>query len=144
MSAEQNKELVIRQIEEVWNRGRGSAALAEFWAAEANTAGREMNGIAQIGAHIDRMLDSLQNWRFEIHEAVAEGDKVVLHLTARFNYVKPIRPLEDIPAVGQPVERDQINIFTVRDGKIVHLHSVGDNLGARSMASAGAAQDARR
>jgi len=135
---EENKAIVRRQLEEVFNQKRGSAAVHEFWAEDAVSGSKDLQGLDQISKHIDMMLASFPDWNFTIHDLIAEGDKVVAVLRVNATYQKPFPVLGDIPAVGQPVEREQINIFTVRDGKITHLHSIADNLALQRIAAKGA------
>jgi predicted ester cyclase len=142
VGAHENKGVVRRQLEEVFNKGRGSAAVPEFW-AEAATSNGGPQGREQLARHIDMMLASFPDWKFTIHELIAEGDKVVARLSVTATYQKSYPPMADIPAVGQRIEREQINIFTLRDGRITHLYVVSDNLGMRTTAASGAAAATR-
>lgn len=142
MGADDNKEIVRRQLEVVFNQGRGSAAVPEFWAEEATSNGGP-EGRRQLEQHIDMMLSSFPDWKFTIRDLIAEGDRVVALLGVRATYQNSFPPLRDIPAVGQPVEREQVNIFTLRDGRITHLHVVADNLSMHRMAAEGARERVR-
>lgn len=142
MGIEENKEIVRRQLEVVFNQGRGSSAVAEFWADEATSDGGPQ-GRRQLEQHIDMMLASFPDWKFTVHELVAAGSKVIAHLGVQATYQKPFPPLGDIPAVGQPVAREQVNIFTLRDGRITHLHVVADNSMMFQMAADGARDQGR-
>ena len=142
MGLEENKEIVRRQLEVVFNEGRGSAAVSDFWAEEAASDGGPQ-GRRQLEQHIDMMLASFPDWKFTIHDMIAEGDKVVARLGMRATYRKPFPPLGNIPAVGQPVEREQVNTFTLRDSRITHLHVVADNSTLLRMAADGAKERAR-
>ncbi|HEX6349403.1 MAG TPA: ester cyclase [Candidatus Dormibacteraeota bacterium] len=142
MGTQENKDIVRRQLEVVFNQGKGSAAVPEFWADEAASDGGPQ-GRAQLAKHIDMMLASFPDWKFTVHELIAEGDRVVAHLSVKATYQKPFPALAEIPAVGQPVAREQVNIFTLRDGRITHLHVVADNSTMQRMAAEGAKTAAR-
>lgn len=137
-----NKEIVRRQLEVVFNEGKGSSVVPEFWADEASSDGGPQ-GRAQIERHVDILLASFPDWKFTINDLIAEGDKVVAHLSVTATYRKPFPGLGDIPAVGQAVAREQVNIFTVRDGRITRLHVVADNLTMHKMATEGAREGVR-
>lgn len=143
MGLEENKEIVRKQLEVVFNEGRGSAAVPEFWADEAGTGDKGLEGREAIGKHIDMMLAAFPDWKFTIHELIAEGDHVVAHLGVNATYQRPFPALGDIPAVGQPVEREQVNIFTLRDGRITGLRVVADYSSMQRMAAEGAQERIR-
>lgn len=143
MALDENKEVVRRQLEVVFNQGRGSAAVPEFWAEEAGADDKDLQGRRAIEKHIDMMLASFPDWKFTIHELIAEGDKVVAHLGVKATYQKPFPALADVPAVGQPVEREQVNIFTLRDARITRLHVVADYSSMHRMAAEGAGERVR-
>lgn len=142
MGLEANKEIVRRQLEVVFNEHKGSAAVEEFWAEEASSDGGPQ-GRQQLKQHVDMMLGSFPDWTFTVRELIAEGDRVVAHLGMKATYQKPFPPLAEIPAVGQAVEREQVNIFTLRGGRITHLHVVADNSTLFRMAAEGAKEKAR-
>lgn len=142
MAIEANKEIVRQQLEVVFNQHKGSAAVAEFWAEEASSDGGPQ-GRRQLEQHLDMMLASFPDWTFTIHELFGEGDRVVAHLGMKATYQRPFPPMADIPALGQPVEREQVNIFTLRDGRITHLHVVADNSTMFRMAAEGAKERVR-
>lgn len=143
METEENKEIVRRQLEVVFNQRGGSAAVPQFWADDAGTADKGLQGRGAIEKHIDMMLESFPDWKFTIHDMIAEGDKVVAHLSVKATYHKPFPALAGIPAVGQPVEREQVNIFTLRDGKIIGLRAIADISTMQRMAAEGAKAAAR-
>lgn len=142
MQSELNKEIVRRQLEVVFNERGGSAAVAEFWADDASSDGGPQ-GRAELEHHVDALLEAFPDWTFTIEQLLAEGDQVVAHLSVKATYQNHFPPLRDIPAVGQPVAREQVNIFTLRDGRIVNLHVVADNATWLRMAAEGAKAAAR-
>ena len=142
-SVEANRELVRRQFEELCNQKRGAAEAHRFWAADVEIHNKPMpdapTGLAAVKAHMNALFTSFPDWHFEIHDLIAEGDKVVAHLTMTGTYQVAGWHLNNVAAVGQPVRREQINIFTIRDGRIVEMRTVADQMGMQRMAEAGLA-----
>jgi predicted ester cyclase len=114
--SEPNKATVRRLIEEVFNGGRLDL-VDELYAPELAHAARRW--IAPFRA-------SFPDLHMEIVELIAEGDKVAgrfvcsaTHLGAWLGH----------PPTGRRFERvDEVSIFTLRDGRIVHAWALEDTL----------------
>jgi predicted ester cyclase len=110
------KELVRRLVEEVVN-ARDPSALEELADGAVIDAARRW---------IDPFRAAFPDFRMEIVELIAEGDKVVAHFrcsgTHRGEWLGQ-------PATGRRFEKvDEIYIFTVRDGRLLSAVPVEDNL----------------
>jgi predicted SnoaL-like aldol condensation-catalyzing enzyme len=114
---EANKEVVRRLIAEVLNGGH-LEVIRELYAPELAPAASRW--IAPFRA-------SFPDVHMEIVELIAEGDKVVgrficsaTHLGAWLGHTPTGRRFERV---------DEVSIFRMRDGKIVHVWSLEDTLG---------------
>src|SRR4029079_12659629 len=63
-----------------------------------------------------RIRAALPDWHSEVHLLIAEGDYVAEHFTASGTHRGEIM---GVPASGRTVRLPGINIFRLRDGKIV-------------------------
>jgi steroid delta-isomerase-like uncharacterized protein len=114
MTTEENKEIVRRWIE-ARNRHDLEAAVALF-------AGDWQDRIRRSFASV---TDSFPDVHIIVEEMIAEGDRVALRWgfrgTQRGTY-------QDIPATGKTVDWRGIDIYTIRDGKIVTMVREADSL----------------
>jgi predicted ester cyclase len=128
MSIEENKELVQRFIEEVFNAGN-TAAIADF-----TVPGSLLTG--GLASQIMGMRTALPDTRFTIDEMVAEADKVVARVTQRGTNTGPLVGLPafgklelPVPPTGRPVMVTSIHIFKIKDGKVVSTTAEIDQIG---------------
>ncbi len=127
MSTEDNKALVRRFYEEFCNKGDLKVAdeivltdYAEHENVLGATSGRD--GLKQF---VTTTLAAFPDFHFTIEDAIAEGNKVAVRLTARGTHRGP---LGDIPPTGNQVANTAIVIFRITDGKIVERWGVADQL----------------
>jgi predicted SnoaL-like aldol condensation-catalyzing enzyme len=114
---ESNKAVVRRLVAEVLNGGR-LEVVEQLYAAELAPAAKRW--IAPFRA-------SFPDVHMEIVELIAEGDKVVGRFTCSATHLGAW--LGEAPT-GRRFERvDEVSIFRFRDGKIVQVWSLEDNLG---------------
>jgi predicted ester cyclase len=115
--SELNKATVRRLIAEVLNGGR-LEVIDELYAPELAPAARRW---------ITPFRASFPEIHMEIVELIAEGDKVVGRFTCSATHLGAW--LGHAPT-GRRFERvDEVAIFQLRDGRIVHAWSLEDNLG---------------
>lgn len=125
----QNKELVREITEVVWNR-RGLDRIAEFYALDFVGDYRPYalrEGHEGIRAMVEGAWTAFPDYHEEVHELIAEGDRVVLHLTISGTQQGQWGPL---PPTGKRVQFDEIVILQIRDGKVLRQRGVVDNLSA--------------
>jgi predicted ester cyclase len=114
---EANKLVVRRLVEEVLNGGR-LEVIDELYAPELAPAARRW---------IEPFRTSFPDVRMEIAELIAEGDKVVGRFTCSATHLGEW--LGQAPT-GRRFERvDEVSIFRLRDGRIIQVWSLEDNLG---------------
>ncbi len=127
MSTEENKALVHRFEEEVWN-GRNPSLVDEFFAAShifraAGDPPLDREGHRQMIAHFQ---DAFPDGRNTSEELLAEGDKVVQRWTFRGTHQGAF---QGIAPTGRPVTLTGISIWGVAGGKIVESWHELDTLG---------------
>lgn len=119
--SEENKALIRRWFEEVWNKKR-EEAIDELFDEEgvahglAGDAGDDLRGAAGFKPFFRRFRDAFPDLRVVVEDTVAEGDKVAARCSVSGSHQSDAL---GFAASGQPVEFDGITIVRVRDGKIV-------------------------
>jgi len=119
-----NKELVVRMIDEVWNAGDVDR-LSEFWAESSRD---EAEGLHRL------LTAAFPDLRVEIEDLVAEHDKVVARLVFSGTHLGLWR---DIPPSGRPVRFGAIRIYRIENGKVVETWAHQDALGLLQQIKAG-------
>lgn len=142
MSVEANK-AVIRAFVESWNNGdldRLGNLMDE--ACTLTVSGQTLSmGPSAMRQNAQYWRGAFPDWRFELLDLIAEGDKVVAYMPYTGTQTGPAL---DIPATGRAVRVSEIVIFRVVDGKIVEAWEVYDEywmrrqLGAQPEAPANA------
>jgi predicted ester cyclase len=117
MSAEENKALVRREQEELWNHtGDLDAAEELFAAGQAEAAKQEAADFRQGFPDVVSTIEDI----------IAEGDKVVAHWRSRAthqgNYM-------GIPPTGNRIEFTGISFYRIEEGKIAQEWTVEDQFG---------------
>jgi predicted ester cyclase len=117
MSAEENKTLVRREQEELWNHTGDLDAAEELFAADQAEAAK------QQAADFRRGFPDVTS---TIEDLIAEGDKVVARwrswATHRGDYM-------GIAPSGKEVEFTGISFYRIEGGKIAESWSVEDQFG---------------
>ena len=117
MSAEENKAVVRREQEELWNHTGNLDAAEELFAAE------QAEGARQEAADFRRGFPDVVS---TIEDLIAEGDKVVARWTSHATHQGEYM---DIPPTGKEVEFTGISLYRVEGGKIAESWDVEDELG---------------
>jgi steroid delta-isomerase-like uncharacterized protein len=128
MSIEQNKAIVRRYYEELWNKW--NAAIAdELIAADINfrgSLGFAVHGIMSFKEYMAMVRGAFPDFHNAIDELIAEGDQVV----ARMTYSGSHRgELYGLAPTGKQVSYSGIAIFRIKGGKIAMGWVMGDALG---------------
>jgi steroid delta-isomerase-like uncharacterized protein len=117
MPAEENKALVRREQEELWNHTGNLDAAVELFAAE------QAEGARQEAADFRQGFPDVVS---TIEDLIAEGNKVVArwrsHATHQGEYM-------GIPPSGKEVEFTGISVYRIEAGKIAESWNVEDQLG---------------
>ena len=124
--SEQNKQVVRRWFEEVWNQGRVET-IDELMATDAvaHGLGADMHGPEQFKPFHAQFREAFPNIRIEMQELIAEGDKVA------FSYIacgKHDGALMGFLATGRESRFSGMGIVRVKNGQIVEGWNVFDQL----------------
>jgi predicted ester cyclase len=128
MSTEQNKALARRIIEEIISRGNMSVAdevVALDYVGHPTPpgvpAGRE--GLKLV---VTMYRNAFPDLKTTIHDIIAEGDKVVIHMTHSATHKGEFM---GIPPTGKSVSFGEISILRFAEGKNVEFWGQTDNMG---------------
>jgi steroid delta-isomerase-like uncharacterized protein len=119
MSAEENKALVRRLVEEFWNEGDAAAA-EELMAVEAeiHMPTGEVVDLDGLKGFATTWRESFPDWHSTVEELIAEGDRVAERWTGRGTH---LGELQGIPPTGKRVEAPGSVFYRIVDGKIVEF-----------------------
>ncbi len=118
---EDNKALLRRWFDEVWNQGR-SESIDELFAAEGVAHGlsgddeKPMRGAGGFKPFHQVFRGAFPDIEVIVEDMIAEGDKVVARCTVRGKHAGDHL---GIAATNAPVSFDGIAIVRIADGKIV-------------------------
>ena len=118
---EENKALIRRWFEEVWNQGRADA-IAEMLADDAvvhglsDDAAKPLRGPAGFLPFHAQFREAFPNIEVVVEDTIAEGDKVVARCSVRGKHVGDSL---GFAATGAQAEFDGIAIGRVKNGKFV-------------------------
>lgn len=129
MSAEDNKAIVARYSEDVWNSGN-LATVEDYIAVDyvRHDPGipMEVRGPEGIKQLVRVFRDAFPDVHFTPQIIVAELDKVVVRFQVSGSHQGE---LMGIPATGKPIAITSIEIFRLTDGKIAEQWLAVDNMG---------------
>jgi steroid delta-isomerase-like uncharacterized protein len=126
MSLEENKAVVRRFVEEMQNQHNLDLIDELFSPDFIDYSGRaEPPTIEGVKSFFAYMFSVFPDMRFTISQQLAEGDRV---MTLKTFYGTHQGEFMGIPPTGKQVAFDNIDIFTVIDGKITGHWAVGDHL----------------
>ena len=127
MSAEENKALVRRFVEEFWNEGNTAAAdeLMEV-DAEIHMPTGEVVDLDGLKSFAGTFRGSFPDWHSTVEELIAEGDRVAERWTGRGTHRGE---LQGIPPTGKRVEVPGSVFYRIVDGKIVEFRGQLDMMG---------------
>jgi steroid delta-isomerase-like uncharacterized protein len=127
--SEQNKNLVRRALEEVWNRGNYAVVdelVAKDYLGHSGAEGPETHGREGYRKFFATQREAFPDIEYEIEDQIAEGDKVVTRWTARATHTGEF---QGIPPTGRPGTVTGMTIFRIADGSVVECWTNMDELG---------------
>lgn len=116
MNIQENKELVRRHVEEIWNR-HNLEKVGEFVGGDLLGEGTE---------HIQQFLTAFPDVHVTIDDLIAEGDKVVARLRVSATNTGPFAGQ---PPTGKKIQFGSFRIFRIAGGKLVESWAMQDRLG---------------
>ena len=124
-----NRAIVLRLYEEVWNKRRlefASELISPSHALHgANFSGSSI-GPEAYGRQVSLFVAGLPDLRFAIEDTVVENDKVVACWTISGTHKGEFM---GVPATGKKVSIEGMTIHHIADGKIMDSYSSWDALG---------------
>ncbi len=130
MSAEENKALYHRYIEEVFNK-RNLAFLDENFAPDwvhHDTSSDE--DLEKFKQHITGRLTAFPDFHFTVEDMVAEGDKVAARLTGRGTHKAKCELTMEVSPTGKQATIPWFSFIRVKNGKIAEEWTTHDRLDA--------------
>jgi steroid delta-isomerase-like uncharacterized protein len=129
MSTAANKE-IVRAFVEAWNTkdlDRFDELMSESCrlTVGGNTISCSPSATRAIAEH---WLSAFPDYRFELLDLIAEGDRVVARMPFSGTQTGPVL---DLAATGRSVHVGEIVIFRIEDGKIAEAWEEYDELGMR-------------
>jgi len=125
MSTEENKAVVRRIFEEVWNKGNLAVA-GELMADVLHSAGQEHKGLEGLKQMVTMYRTAFPDSNITIEDMVAEGDKVVCRYAMRGTHKGDYM---GIAATGKQVNIMGISIHRFAGGKEAEVWAIEDMLG---------------
>jgi steroid delta-isomerase-like uncharacterized protein len=127
MSAEENKELVRRFVEEFWNEGNAAAA-DDLMAvdAEIHMPTGELVDLDGLKGFAGAFRGSFPDWHSTFEELIAEGDRVAERWTGRGTHRGE---LQGIAPTDRRVEVPGSVFYRIVDGKIMEFRGQLDMMG---------------
>jgi steroid delta-isomerase-like uncharacterized protein len=124
MSAETNKALVRRFVDEFWSGGNLAAA-DELMAADAVVHEPVAGGPADLKPVARAIRTAFPDWHSTVEEMVVEGDRVVERWTGRGTHRGD---WQGIPPTGKQVAVPGVVFYRIADGKIVEFRGQFDRM----------------
>ena len=127
MSAEDNKAVIRRLIEEVYNQGNLDV-VDELVAADIfNHAAvpEHQHGKDGFKHVMEWVREFSSDVHYDIDDIISEGDKVAVRMTQSGSHTGMVR---GIPPTGKRFSVDYVHWFRVEDGKVAELWAVRDDL----------------
>ncbi len=129
--SEENRALVDRWFEEVWNQGRADA-IDELLADHAishgllDESGKEIDTAAAFKHFYGRFREAFSDVVVTVEDTIAEGDKVVARYRLRARHTGDTL---GVAATHKPIEYAGMGIVRIQDGKIVEAWNCFDDIG---------------
>jgi steroid delta-isomerase-like uncharacterized protein len=122
----QNKAMVRRTFEEIWNRGNQAIIEERFAQDYVGHSLADIHG-PQGGKQFAAMMRrAFPDYQYTVEDEIAEGDRVVQRWTARGTHEGEF---QGIPPTGEQVTITGISIYRVANGKLVEGWTSANILG---------------
>ena len=127
MSAEKNKAVVRRLIEEVYNEGNLDVVdeLAAPDVFNHPAVPEHRHGVDGFKHVMEWVRTFSSDTHYDIDDIISEADKVAVRMTQSGSHTGTVR---GIPPTGKSFSVDYVHWFRVEDGKVAELWAVRDDL----------------
>ncbi len=128
LTAEQNKEMVQKTVEEIWNKGNLNLIedlVSDDFVIHLSRPDEEIRGPENIKQFYSELHKAFPDIHFKIIDQVAEDNKVVTHWSATGTHKADYK---GIPATGNKISFTAMDIDKISDGKFVECWTNTDDL----------------
>jgi steroid delta-isomerase-like uncharacterized protein len=129
LSAQENKAVARRELEEIFTKGNLDAAAdvyAPTYISHEPTGREDIRGLEAVKQVAAAVRQAFPDTRITVEDQIAEGDKVVTRFTTRATHQGE---LFGIPPTGREVEVTSIGMAHIEGGKIAEYWPYTDRLG---------------
>ena len=129
MSAEENKAVARRELEEIWTKGNLDAAeeiYAPNYISHQPAGDEDIRGVEAIKQFAAGMREAFPDLEITIEDQIAEGDKVVTRFRTRGTHQGE---LWGMPPTGKEVEITNVSVCRIEGGKMAEEWPAPDRLG---------------
>ena len=123
---EQNRKIVRRTFEVIWNRGNFAVIDERFSADYVGHSATEIHGPEGVKQFAAMMRNAFSGFHYTVEDEIGEGDKVVHRWSVRATHEGEFQGL---PPTGKQVTIEGISVYRVADGKLVEGGTNADMLG---------------
>jgi steroid delta-isomerase-like uncharacterized protein len=126
--AEQNKHLVRRAVEEIWNNGKYETLkefIADDFTIHMSNPNEKIHGLNGVTEYYTQLRKAFPDIHFTIDSQVAENDRVVTQWTAQGTHIGNFR---GIAPTKRKFKITAIDIDRIVDGKVVECWPSIDEL----------------
>jgi predicted ester cyclase len=120
MSAEENKAIARRWVEEIW--GKGNLAVVDEIVSPTFVSDGSPQSLEELKQRVRSLHANYSNARVTLEEQIAEGDKVVNRILGEGIYLGGEAGIPDT-AKGKHLKAVVIDIFRIVNGKIEETQS---------------------
>lgn len=122
---EKNKQVMEQFIRFIntGDRTIGEAIISPDVIFYAPTSTEPLHGFDGYIAVLDMMRGTMPDVQWKAEECIAENDKVMIRFTMSGTQTQPFM---GIPATGRPIKVTAMNIYQLKDGKIIREHGLPD------------------
>ena len=130
MSAEENKAVARRELEEIFDAKGNLDAAEEIYApnyiSHQPAGDEDIRGVEAIKQFAAGMREAFPDLEITIEDQIAEGNKVVTRFRTRDTHQGE---LWGMPPTGKEVEITNVSVCRIEGGKIAEEWTVPDRLG---------------
>ena len=126
MKIEETNRQVMEQFVEFINSGDlhiGKEIIDSNVIFYAPTSPEPLHGFEGYIAVLDMMRGAMPDVNWTVEETIAEDDKVMMRFTMRGTQTQPFMGM---PATGKSIQVTAMNIYQLKDGKIIREHGLPD------------------